>query len=134
MDSKQLAPLGPNTEALIKWLVKLWGNYENIGKNYDDDEVQSLTLNSSPFVIHDSVGVINRPIPITPSEYYGVPGNTIRLPISETIDTVRLPDHVLDSLFNEPAAPLKPMNNGGYKYKLKFNRNNSGDRIDAFII
>lgn len=129
LDNSKFEP--PNPSKLIDWLVKMWGEFEPIGIDYDPDEPTTAAdeaygprdVDGLRELVQSSglIGQITRADnPWWRSQSPQVGGNPMIIQDSILVD---LPSTL---------SPTKPLRSGPYKYKLRFNRN--GDRIDVFVL
>lgn len=138
---------------LVGWLGGMWGKFESIGKNYgatiptitfSDGSLQSAAVpwvtiqdNSAPLNSSGITSEISQPAPASVPRARSI-YSSARIPFSDG-NNWYLDDGSIDPLRRTNIIPRLPqmlppeLTSGGYKYKLKFLRNNV-DRIDVFII
>ncbi len=137
--------------ALIEWLARMWGNYENIGANYGRDRdpqpedlfntgLGTPTIEGMPTVPHTLTtrrmtsvaagqpSVVEYATNSAPTPAYPPPLASYYLnSITRESDAL-----IEQAIFDPIPAPPNRMD-GCYKYMLKFNRQGK-DRIDVFIL
>lgn len=143
-----------NAKDLVTWLIKLWGQYESLGKDYamstssssytDARIEQTLSFDVETPARTVTPPVLSRPYSPSPPPTYPPPSADAVVPANLWGSIIRsaansnwfVRSSSAVELFSAPFPEIQeapePSVGSPYLYKMKFNRR--GDRIDVFVM